>query len=97
MLNLSNKETTLDYIIFYENYFNIPQNNTIITLNNIIKNNEPFKTSMLNITGSDIKKLGYSGKKIGEILNFLLNECIKNPDLNTYPKLCDIINKFKSN
>ena len=97
MLNLSNKEITFDYIVFYEKYFNIPQDTAIATLNKIIENKEPFNISMLNISGNDIKKLGYSGKEVGNVLNYLLDECIKNPDLNTYPQLCNLIKNFKSN
>ncbi len=42
----------------------------------IIKNNECFDISGLNINGNDIKKLGYTDAEIGVILNMILDNVI---------------------
>ena len=35
--------------------------------------------------------LGFSGKDVGDKLNFLLGEVIKNPEMNTHEKLLNLI------
>ena len=60
-------------------------------LDEIKNSNEPYKISQLDITGNDIAKLGFRGEQIGQKLAFLLDEVIKNPDLNTKEKLLNLI------
>lgn len=60
-------------------------------LNEIINSNEPYKISHLDISGKDIINLGFDGKNVGEKLEFLLQEVIKNPSINTREKLLKLI------
>ena len=39
--------------------------------------NECYKISHLKVDGEDIKAIGYSGKEIGIVLNFLLSAVIE--------------------
>lgn len=48
----------------------------------IIKNNEPYKISHLEINGNDLIKLGYSGKEIATELEALIETVSSNKDLN---------------
>ncbi len=60
-------------------------------LQNIIDNNEPYKLSMLAVNGNDLIKKGIIGKKTGEVLNYLLDCVIVNPQLNNKDALLKII------
>lgn len=53
----------------------------------IKENREPFGLKNLAVNGNDLKALGYEGKQIGEVLNFLLEKVIENPELNEKEKL----------
>ncbi len=64
-----------------------------IRLKEITENNEPCKISDLKISGNDLKELGYNGKEIGDKLNFLLDEVLKNPALNEKDTLISLIKK----
>ncbi len=57
----------------------------------IKENSEPFGLKNLKINGNDLKAFGYEGKKIGEVLNFLLEKVIENPELNEKEKLIEIV------
>lgn len=57
----------------------------------IKENKEPFGVKNLALNGNDLKELGFTGKKIGEVLNFLLEKVIENPELNEKEKLKEII------
>ena len=48
------------------------------TAEDIINKKECYSLKDLKINGSDLKKLGYKGEKIGEKLNRILNEVIEN-------------------
>lgn len=48
----------------------------------IIENAEPYKISDLKINGSIIQSLGYSGKQIAAVLDYLLEEVIQDPSKN---------------
>lgn len=61
----------------------------------IKENNEAFSVKDLKINGNDLKTLGYEGKKIGEILNYLKEYIIDNPDDNEKEKLIEIIKAKK--
>ena len=50
-----------------------------------------YKISDLDINGKILKDLGYKGKEIGEKLNFLLDEVIKNPLLNKKDILINLL------
>ena len=52
---------------------------------------ECYKISDLDINGKILKDLGYKGKGIGEKLNFLLDEVIKNHLLNKKDILINLL------
>ncbi|MBE7038417.1 MAG: CCA tRNA nucleotidyltransferase [Ruminococcaceae bacterium] len=54
---------------------------------NVLKNKEPFNIKMLDIDGSDIKKIVSDDKIIGKVLQHLLDCVIENPDYNKKEKL----------
>ncbi len=59
---------------------------------NIINNNHCTSISELDITGKDIKDLGYQpGQEIGEKLTFLLEEVLKMPELNKKETLIELL------
>lgn len=90
-LNFANYDTLSDVLLYYRDILNIDISNHQASLDEIIKNHEPYKISHLDISGNDIMSLGFDGKEVGEKLDFLLNEVVKNPLLNTRPKLLNLI------
>ncbi|EHJ00068.1 Polynucleotide adenylyltransferase region [Clostridium sp. DL-VIII] len=60
----------------------------------IIKQRECFNLKDLKINGKDLIYLGFNkGKEIGEILKYLLDLVIENPNLNDEEKLIELANK----
>ena len=59
-------------------------------VNKILKENQAWKTEMLEIKGKDLEEIGIFDKKIGDILNKLLAMVIENPALNTHEKLINL-------
>lgn len=58
---------------------------------NIIENNDPLSLKELKINGNTLMELGVTnGKEIGKILNFCLEEVLKNPTANTRENLIAI-------
>lgn len=90
-LNFSNIDIVCDILCYYRDILNIDISQHEALLDEIIKTHEPYKIPHLDISGKDITSLGFGGKEVGEKLEFLLNEVIKNPDLNTRPKLLNLI------
>lgn len=69
----------------------ISLNNIENTLNDIIDNKECFRVKDLDINGSDLISIGIKpGKRMGEILNYLLKEVIKNPKNNKKDYLLEV-------
>ena len=64
-------------------------------LDEIINNDECYSLKQLAINGNDLIKLGYEDKKIGEMLNTLLNIVIDDNYLNNKESLLNIINNLK--
>lgn len=62
-------------------------------LNEIIKNDEPYLISHLNINGKELSELGIKDRKIGKTLVFLKEKVIENPSDNTKKKLIEYILK----
>ena len=52
---------------------------------------QPHSISMLAVDGNDLKNIGISGVEIGKTMAFLLDEVIKNPELNTKTKLLNLL------
>ena len=67
-------------------------NNVENTLKEIVDNKECFRVKDLDINGKDLIAAGVKpGKEIGEMLNKILKEVIKNPDINKKEKLLELI------
>ncbi|WP_407453404.1 CCA tRNA nucleotidyltransferase, partial [Methanobrevibacter sp.] len=81
----------INNILNYYNCLNIDVEKLYQYLNDIINNNEPYLIKDLAINGNDLKDLGYSGHKIGEILEILLDKVIDNPEINNREKLISLI------
>ena len=64
-------------------------------LEEIIASGEPVKISDLAISGRDVmKELGIApSAAVGEHLQYLMDEVIKNPAVNTYENLVDLLSK----
>lgn len=58
----------------------------------ILKNKEVYEKNQLAINGRDMIELGYKqGKIIGDILDYLLEQVLENPSLNSKEKLVQLI------
>jgi len=57
----------------------------------VLENSEPYLISHLALDGNCLKDLGFTGTKIGEAMNLLLEEVIVNPQKNTPEKLCEFL------
>lgn len=65
-------------------------------LEEIFAKSEPYLISHLALSGDDLKKLGFSGKKTGDALAFLQNAVIENPCLNQKENLIKKLNEFSA-
>ncbi|MFW5799997.1 MAG: CCA tRNA nucleotidyltransferase [Spirochaetota bacterium] len=64
----------------------------------ILEKNEPIHKNDLEINGNDIKDLGVEeGKLIGEILNYLEDKVVENPDINNKETLINIAQRYLKN
>ena len=90
-LNIADFPTVLDALEYLNCVMNTDISNHKKLLDEIKNSDEPYKISHLDITGNDIAKLGFRGEQIGQKLAFLLDEVLKNPDLNTKEKLLNLI------
>ena len=94
ILNKIDKNLFVEYLdinrVIYEDEKNFKQ--IIDILKDIEKNKECYSIKDLNVDGNDIIALGYKNKAIGQILNYLLEEVIIDPNLN---KKDILINKIK--
>ncbi|WP_329383432.1 CCA tRNA nucleotidyltransferase [Anaerofustis sp. HA2171] len=70
-------------------------NETLTLTKKIIKEKQPYSIKDLDISGKDLMELGYEGKEIGEILNFMLDKVIENESLNNKIELLSLLNKIK--
>ncbi len=61
--------------------------NCNLIIDEIISNEECFSVKKLAINGNDLMEIGYRGKKIGEMLNTLLNMVINEKIKNDYDAL----------
>lgn len=82
----------LKYSIFFQDKPEIYKLKQCISNLEKIKNNkECYTIKDLDIDGKIVAKLGYTGREIGEKLNFLLHEVIKNPSLNKKEILINLL------
>lgn len=80
-----------DYLTFLRFITGKNTDNLNAIYRKIIKNGEPYRICDLAVNGDDLIKLGFSGKKIGFLLEFLLDKVIEEPLLNTKEKLLRIL------
>lgn len=90
-LNYADTDIISDVLLYYRDILNIDILKHKSLLDEIIENDEPYKISHLDISGKDIMALGYNGKQVGEKLDFLLNEVVKDSTLNEREKLLNLI------
>lgn len=90
-LNFANIDIVCDILCYYRDILSVDISNRKLLLDEILEGGEPYKISHLDISGKDITTLGFNGKAVGEKLEFLLNEVIKNPDINNRSKLLNLI------
>ena len=61
-------------------------------IRDILNSEEVYETKQLTIDGKDVIELGYKqGRIIGEILEYLLEEVLENPELNNRESLIGIV------
>lgn len=53
----------------------------------IISEKQPYKISMLNISGNDLKKIGFKGRQLGKELERILDFCCRFPNKNEKEQL----------
>ena len=58
------------------------EENKLKTLDEVIKNKEPYLISHLAVSGEDLKELGFKGQEIGEMLERIRQEVVKSPEKN---------------
>ncbi len=81
----SNKEASIDHIIERRK-----------KIEEILEKDEAYEINMININGKDLMDLGYDqGPIIGEILEYLLEKVMENPELNNKEILKRIALGFK--
>lgn len=69
--------------------------NAQLQVEDIISNKEPLSIKDLKINGNDLKGLGIKdGRIIGSILNFLLENVLRNPEINTKNHLLKLSNQY---
>ncbi len=90
-LSYADYEIVFDSLLFYQDILNIDVSHHKLLLKEVISHAEPYKISHLDISGNDITALGINGKEIKEKLNFLLEQVVRNPSLNTKEKLLNLI------
>lgn len=87
-IKCSNKEANVDHIIERRN-----------RIKEILEKDEAYKIEQMHIDGKDLINLGFEqGPIIGEILEFLLDKIIEEPELNDRGILKNIVlDKYSSN
>lgn len=67
--------------------------NLVILTEDILKQEECFSLKNLRINGNDIMNLGYKGRRVGEILNILLDAVIDGKTENSKEQLVEYIKR----
>ena len=89
----------LTFLLFAKIYFQLFQ--LFITVINskkyktelekILREKQPVCTGDLALNGNDLKEIGITGVKTGQILEMLLEKVWENPGVNTKDKLFELI------
>ena len=100
LINNVSKDLILDFIEIQKLLLivdNVYEKNLITIYKNILYSHEPLCIKDLSINGSLLmQKLDMKpGKEIGEILNYLLDAVLENPNLNNMNKLLELAKKYK--
>lgn len=66
-------------------------------LRDILSSDEPMQIKDLAVDGNDIKSLNVVGKEIGEVLEYLLDKVIENPDDNNKDALLNFAREYIEN
>ena len=90
-LNYADFDIVCDCLTYLSVILNTDVSNHKNLLAQIKENSEPYKISHLDISGKEITALGFSGKQVGEKLDFLLEQVTLNPSLNNREKLLNLI------
>ncbi len=80
-----------DILVIQEVLMKVDNSKILDRIKIILENNDPINIKDLVIKGGDLQILGITGVKIGETLNYLLDEVHKNPSLNTQENLISIV------
>ena len=84
-IKCSNKNATIDHIIEREK-----------RIKEILNNKEAISVKDLAINGRDLIEMGYKeGKIIGQLMDYLLDKVLEEPELNEKSKLIDLLANFK--
>ena len=94
LLSFASKENIEDWLTL-KNTMGYKTAEALKFLEEIIENNEPYLISHLKISGDYLKKIGISGKEIGNVLENLKQHVIMHPEKNTKTDLKEEINKIK--
>ena len=60
----------------------------------VIKEKQPLYVTDLAVDGNDMKELGFEGKRIGEVLNYLLKKTYSHPSYNNREQLLAIAKRY---
>lgn len=90
-LNFANKDIVCDVLDYYKYLFGTDVAPHLKLLDEILSCDEPYKISQLDISGKDLTALGFKGEEVGLKLEFLLEQVINEPQLNTRKKLLNLI------
>lgn len=91
MLSVAGEEILNDYFSFCEAK-GIDMSLQKETVSDILEKGEPYLISHLKINGDNLRKMGFEGPRIGEILNKLMLRVLEHPELNNKQDLkCEIL------
>lgn len=97
MLFKTDTYTVEKYLYFEKYYLGTDTENAFNMLREILGNGEPYKISDLKIGGRSLIKLGISGEKVGETLEYLRQSVTADPTLNRREILLQKAEEFNRN
>ncbi len=86
----------ISYLEYLSVIKNIPTEEVRLITQEILNNKEPYKISQLAIGGNEVTKLGFTERKVGEALNFLLESVIDNPNYNKKETLIEFLKNYRN-